>query len=289
MKFAKSPLSLQEQILHIEKHYKIKCKNKSLIEKYLFHCNYYKVRGYWLFFEEIEKEVYFEEVINLYEFDKKLRMLFMNYIEIVETSIKSIFAYHLTNKYGSSHIHLRKCIFHNEKYYYQSIEQLKNNYANSKEIYANHFKTKYDEDLPPLWASVEIMTLGEISKWFSNLNKYDQKEISNYYNFPAPSLRTLLINLTEVRNICAHHSRLWNKRLTKAISIPRRLNISTPHSFKIYHTLITMNELLKSITSKNYLLCDFCKITLEHNIPIKYMGFPKHHNLEGLENAKYEY
>jgi len=289
MKFAKSPLTLQEQINHIQNHYNIKCKDENLIKHYLLHCNYYKLRGYWLFFEEIKRSVYFEEVVNLYEFDKKLRMLFMDYIEIVETSIKSIFAYHLTNKYGTSHIHLRKCIFYNEKYYYQSIVQLKENYKKSKEIFANHFQTKYDEDLPPLWASVEIMTLGEISKWFSNVNMYDQKEISKYYKFPTKSLRTLFINLTEVRNICAHHSRLWNKRLANAISIPKKFQISNPKTFKIYHTLITMDELLKNIPSKNNLLYEFCKITLEHNIPIKYMGFPKNHNIKGLENAKYEY
>ena len=289
MKFIKPPLNLQQQVNHIKVNYNIKCKDENLIKKYLLHCNYYKLRGYWLFFEEIKKEIYFEEVINLYEFDKELRMLFIDYIEIIETSIKSIFAYHLTTKYNNPHIHLNREIFFNEKYYFQSIKQLKDNFNSSKEIFAYHFKTKYDEKLPPLWVSVELMTLGEISKWFNNLNLYDQKEISKYYNFPAPSLRTLLINITEIRNISAHHSRLWNKRLTQAISIPKRLKIQTPKVFKIYHSLITINELLKSIDNKNSFLDKFCQITLQHNIPIKYMGFPKNHNIKGLENAKYEY
>jgi len=71
-----------------------------------------------------------------------------------------------------SHIQTKfKCknIFINEEFYNQSIFHLQNNFNTSKEIFAKHFK-KYDEILSPLWASVELMTLGEISKWYSNLN-----------------------------------------------------------------------------------------------------------------------
>ncbi|MEO1927130.1 MAG: hypothetical protein ABGX26_00380 [Nautiliaceae bacterium] len=62
MKFIKPPLTLQDQINHIKNHYNLKCKNE-------------KLEGIGFFFEEIKKSVYFEEVINLYEFDKSLNIL----------------------------------------------------------------------------------------------------------------------------------------------------------------------------------------------------------------------
>ncbi len=290
MKFTKPPLTLQEQLNHISKHYKIKFKNEELAKNYLLHCNYYKLRGYWLFFEEIEKEAYFEEVIKLYEFDRILKSLLLNYIERIESSIKSTFAYHLSITYKDSHILLNKTIFENQKFYKQSLIQLLNNYYNSNELFASHFQDKYDEIIPPIWVSVELMTLGEISKWYKNLNIKDRKKIAKYYSLKERYLSTFLLHLTEVRNICAHHGRLWNKKISKGFQIPSFINLYAPNQiYKVYHTIIMMDYILAKINIENSLLEEVIKLILKHNIPIKYMGFPKNHNIKGLENAKYEY
>jgi len=290
MKFTKPPLTLKDQINHIKNHYNLKCKNEKLIENYLLHCNYYKLRGYWLFFEEIKKSVYFEEVINLYEFDKSLRNLILSYIERIESSIKSIFAYHLSTEYNDPHILLNKRLFENKSFYKQSLIQLINNYYNSNEIFASHFHNKYDETIPPIWVSVELMTLGEISKWYRNLNIDDRKKIAKYYSLKERYLSTFLLHLTEVRNICAHHSRLWNRKIAKGFQIPSFLNLYAPNQiYKIYHTVIMMDYILGKINIENSLLNEFIKLILKHDIPIKYMGFPKNYNIKGLENARYEY
>jgi len=290
MKFTKPPLTIQEQLNHIQNQYKIKFQNEELAKNYLLHCNYYKLRGYWLFFEEIEKEAYFEEIINLYEFDKSLKNLLLNYIERIESSIKSIFAYYLSTTYKDPHILLNKTIFENQNFYKQSLIQLINNYYNSNELFAYHFQDKYDEIIPPIWVSVELMTLGEISKWYRNLNIDDRKKIAKYYYLKERYLSTFLLHLTEVRNICAHNGRLWNKKISKGFQIPSFIDLYAPKQiYKVYHTIVMMDYILTQINIENSLLEKVIELILKHNIPIKYMGFPTNHNIKGLEDARYEY
>ena len=290
MNYTKPPLDIESQILHIEAHYTIKCKDRDLLKNDLLHTNYYKLRGYWLFYEEIKQEVFYEEIINLYEFDKKLRMLFLEYIEIVESSLKSMFTNHLTVKYDNPHIHLDSSLFENKIFYSYGIIQLANSFKNSKELFIKHFKHTYDEELPPLWVCAEFMTLGEISKWFKNLKLEDKKEIVKRYEgyLPLKSFETFLVNLTEVRNVSAHHSRLWNRSFSKKFSIPKRLDIDQPDRFQIYHTAVMLDFMLDKITDRNHFLKHFIELIIEHGIPLKYMGFPEEHMIEALKGFYYE-
>ena len=288
MKYNKSSLTIQEQISHIKNHYKIECQNQNLLKQSFTHINYYKLRGYWLFFEDIEKKVNFEDIINIYEFDKKLRNLFLEYIEIVESSIKSIFTNHLTTKYNNPHIHLDNSIFKNKNFHAFGIIQLANSFKKSDEVFIKHFKNKYDEELPPLWVCVEFMTFGEISKWYKNLNLEDKKVIAKKYNLRERYLTSLLLHFTDIRNISAHHSRLWNKAISKGFQIPSQIPIYKPKNFKIYHSAIMLDFLLNVITEKNNFFDRFINLIKEYNIPLKYMGFDKEHNIKELEGLEYE-
>ncbi len=288
MKYDKSPLDTNQQISHLENSYNIKCSNLKLAKKSLLHINYYKLRGYWLFYEDINQRATFEEVINLYEFDKKLRVLFLEYIEIVESSIKSIFTNYLTVKYNNSHIHLDNSIFENKDFYNKGITQLKKSFNTSNEIFIKHFKIKYDEELPPLWVCVECMTFGEISKWYKNLNREDKKEIAKFYNTRERYLSSFLIHLTEIRNISAHHSRLCNRVFSQGFQIPHILPIQRPKKFKIYHSIMIFDYLLHTISDNHNFLNDFHYIVKKYNIPLKYMGFNREHQIEELKGCRYE-
>jgi abortive infection bacteriophage resistance protein len=61
--------------------------------------------------------------------------------------------------------------------------------------------------------AAEIMSFGMISNLFQGLKFSDQKYIGRIYNLPAPVLSSWLHFLTYIRNLCAHHSRIWNREL----------------------------------------------------------------------------
>ena len=273
MKYNKLPLSLQEQLEHIKSHYKITPKNETLAIYYLKHHNYYRLRGYWLYFEKKNIKATFEDVINLYNFDSELRLLLVKYLQLIELSIKSNFAYFLTTKYNNPHIILEKKLFKNKIFFNESIEKLKQSFLNSDELFTIHYKNNYEEPLPPLWVCVEFMTFGELSKWMHNLNDKDTKLIAKEYNIKSIHIfRTFLYHLTEIRNKCAHHSRIWNKTFSHKFVIPKQFKkFFNTNIYKISHTLLVLKLLLNTIKENN-LIEEIITLSTKYNIPLKDTG-----------------
>jgi len=276
MKFTKPPLTLEKQLNHIEAQYNIDCKDKEKALFYLKHHNYYKLRGYWLYFEKKGIKATFEDVINLYNFDNELRLLLTKYIQTIELSIKSHFSYILTIKYNNPHIILNKSIFKNETFFKEGIEKLKKSFNDSDELFAIHYKNTYDEPLPPLWVCVEFMTFGELSKWIYNLNDKDTKLIAKEYNIKSAHIfKSFLYHLTEIRNKCAHHSRIWNKSFSHKFVIPKQFKeYFDSNTYKLSHTLLVMKLLLKPIKQDN-ILNEVLNLANSYKIPLEEMGLNK--------------
>ena len=275
MKYNKSPLTLQEQLNHIKEQYNIECKNDEIALFYLKHHNYYRLRGYWLYFEKKNIKATFEDVINLYNFDNELRLLLTKHLQTIELSIKSCFSYILTTKYNNSHIILDKTIFKNETYFNYGIDKLKKSFQDSDELFAIHYRKTYDEPLPPLWVCVEFMTFGELSKWINNLNDKDVKLIAKEYDIKSPKIfKSFLYHLTEIRNKCAHHSRIWNKSFSHKFVIPKQFKGTFDNDvYKLSHTLLVIKLLLKPIKEDN-LIQEVIKLT-NNKIPLEEMGLNK--------------
>ena len=121
------------------------------------------------------------------------------------------------------------------------------------------------------------MTLGEISKWINNLNNKDRKKIAKVYSFKSPYiLSSFLHHITDIRNISAHHSRLWNKTFPSKFEIPKEfLHLLEKDHYKISHTITMMEYMLSSIVLNNVFFEMFVKLVKLHNIPLQYMGFSK--------------
>ena len=276
MKYNKPPLTLQEQLNHIKTYYNIDCKDNEKALFYLKHHNYYRLRGYWLYFEKKGIKATFEDVINLYNFDNELRLLLTKYLQPIELSIKSHFSYILTIKYNNPHIILDKSIFKNETFFKEGIEKLKKSFNDSDELFAIHYRNTYDEPLPPLWVCVEFMTFGELSKWINNLNDKDTKLIAKEYNLKSSHIfKSFLYHLTEIRNKCAHHSRIWNKSFSHKFVIPKQFKESFDSNiYKLSHTLLVVKLLLQPI-KQDGILKEVLNLANNYKIPLEEMGLNK--------------
>ncbi|MBS2038375.1 Abi family protein [bacterium] len=194
--------------------------------------NYYRLRAYWLPFEtpppsgstephHFRAGTYFEDIIDLYRFDRKLRLLFIDAVERVEVALRTQLATVLCNAYGLD-AHQKPENFHNKKTHREGVAKLLYEYGRSKETFAKHHQDKYSDLLtPPLWVSAELLTLGELSRWFDNIGKRaDKTTIADVFGMPATYLGMYLQALTLVRNLSAHHSRLWNRSLSNKLPAP---------------------------------------------------------------------
>lgn len=288
MKYDKPPLSIDQQIdLLLSRGMIIPDRERSA--RYLTHINYYRLRAYWLIYEEpngdgehrFKPDTHFQDALSLYIFDRRFRLLVLEAIERLEVSVRTRFAYVLANKYGS-HAYLDVSLFKSIHSHAQCLESFREEYSRSRETFIEHYKNKYtDPELPPIWAACEIMSFGQLSKWFENIKKReDRNEIASVFNIDEIVLNSFMHHLTHVRNLVAHHSRLWNRRLTFTMVIPRRPReiadwFNQQENRKIYNTLAMLGYMV-SLMSPGSTWAERITQLIENNALVKpeFMGFP---------------
>lgn len=285
--YTKPPLVLEDQLQQLKNRGMLVADNALAIH-YLGHLNYYRLGAYWLPFEkdhgshQFHPGTRFEDVLNLYIFDRELRLLLMDAIERIEVSLRTQFSYHLSLNYGT-HPHLNETLFHDQSRYSQARSKLENEVKRSGEEFIKHLTKKYQEPLPPIWAMVELMSLGQFSQWYDNLkNRQDRKAIADIYDIDEKNLRTFLHHLTTIRNHCAHHTRVWNRDYTVTLKIPNKRPASLVSSFnhqpnserKLYNTLVLLAYLMNLINPGHHWKIRLFDLFKKHSINQHSMGFP---------------
>lgn len=267
MRFAKPALSLDDQLgllegrgLHIG--------DRAEARHALAHGNYYRLRGYWIVLEEMQPDgshrfrdgACLETVLALYAFDEVLRTLVMEAASKAEVSMRTQFAHHVAMTHGA-HAYLDQALFHDPLKHAKCLDRLKEQIEHSHEVFIRHYLKKYsDPVLPPLWAACEVMSLGSLSTWFENLKaRADRKRIADAYDLDEVTLASFLHHLTTLRNICAHHGRLWNRRFTVTTKVPRNRPLPAVRAFhqdgeaerRIFNSLTLLAHLMNVIAPGN--------------------------------------
>ena len=261
MKYAKPPLTITRQIELLRRR-GMSIADTSKAARYLTHINYYRLSAYWLPFEathgsdehNFNPGASFDSALSLYVFDRKFRLLVLEAIERVEVSFRTCVAYQLSLKYGS-HAYLKPEIFYRPGLHERYLESLIGEIDRSHETFIEHYREKYDEPShPPIWAACEVMSFGLLSKWFKNLkHRPDRQAIAKAYNIDERVLASFMHHLTHVRNLGAHHCRMWNRRLVFTMTIPKRPDrvaafFNHNADRKIYNTLAMLAWLLQRIS-----------------------------------------
>ena len=173
----------------------------------------------------------------------------------------------------------------NERRLLSDLAKLEEQIKRSDEVFIRHYINSYDEALPPAWVSCEVMSLGLLSRLYANLSAYKvRRQIAASYQFDEGFLEGFLEHLTYVRNVCAHHSRLWNRHLTKKMPLPRGkpaglkdsiyIDSANKTEHKIYNTIVVIQHLLTIICPSSEWPRRLQSLLNSHPIDIKRMGFP---------------
>jgi len=228
MKYEKLPLSVPDQIA-ILKGRGLTFKNEEKAASYLSNISFYRLRAYTFPFQDntdpshpFTTPVSFEEIIKLYVFDRKFRLLVLDAIEKIEISIRTQITYNWALTHGS-HWHLNENLFIHSHKFHSDNTRLHQEVDRSVETFIAHYKKKYSlPKHPPCWMSLEVSSLGLVSLIFRNLkNGPEKKAVMRYYGLRDVSiLESWMHSFSNIRNVCAHHGRLWNRRLTAHIKLP---------------------------------------------------------------------
>ena len=295
-KFNKIPTTYDEQITLLKLR-GLSIPDEDRMRRYLQQISYYRLSAYFLPYQQVKNKfndgVVLDQIIDNYRFDRELRLLVFDCIERIEIAIRSQMTHILAHNYNNSHWQDNPDVFvspFRNKVTgqmvdpYEELQKIirKNCAANKPEVFIKHYiDTYHTPQNPPSWMCMELLTMGELSRLFVGLKQNrDRQEIANFFGLPHTVFTGWLHTMTYVRNICAHHGRLWNREFAIKPNIllkPKR-NWMQP-AFNInqrtFYFLSILKYLLIAANPNNHLTSKLDALFLKYpNIPIQFLGIP---------------
>ncbi len=213
---------------------------------------YYRLTGYLYPFRESEQYVDDDgrsrtRVLSVYrrgtrldhaesviDFDRRLRMLVMDGVERIEVAVRMQIGYVLGR--SSAFAHEDAACFTDTftaagvdpdsgkptpSSHAKWLQRVDERRAKSDEQFVTHFREKYENRMP-VWALTELLELGQLSVLYRGLRQQDAEEIAVVFGVPTKKIMTSwLASLNYVRNVSAHHARLFNRKLQHAPARPK--------------------------------------------------------------------
>jgi len=243
---------------------------------HLANIGYYRLSAYWYPFRMFELQIdsltgavkyirqdqfypntNFSDAVDLYLFDKKLRSLTFDALECIEVAVRVDIAHVLGKRNSFAHHSIAE--FHN------GVAHKINNQTNmkrfdiwqkkygsllsrSKEDFVKHYREKYGPDLP-IWVAIETWDFGAMSQLYAMMKVPDKTKISEKYGVTWKVFESWLRSLNYLRNLVAHHSRIWNRNIIDQPKLPRSGELPWCVSFIGDERLISRPFLLLAIAA----------------------------------------
>jgi len=225
MRYEKPPLTFEQQAdLLISRGL---VADRDILISRLQAVNYYRLSGYLYPFREsdtvIKPGTTLDVVWHHYIFDRQLRIVVMDALERVEVAVRTQLAYLFAHQCGPfAYTDPGNLPGLGKKAYKRWLDELKEETERSTETFIKHFQERYGDSHStlPLWMLVEIMSFGKTLTFFKGVHRDLRTQLAARYEIPEKVLYSWLTSLNGVRNICAHHGRLWNRVLGYRPKLP---------------------------------------------------------------------
>ena len=296
MRYNKPPLTYSGQVRLLQRR-KLLVPDVTKAENYLSQISYYRFSAYFLPFQKV-KDVFntgtaFDNLLDLYTFDRELRLLAFDAIERIEIAFRTQMIYHLSAKYGA-HWQDNASIFVSPYTHsstgkrvdiFSETQQIISNHCANKhpEVFIKHYKDTYTIPVnPPGWMSVELLTIGELSRLYVGL-KYnaDKQAVADFFGLHHKVFTSWLHTLVYVRNLCAHHARLWNREFAiKPFVLLKPLRpwidvAFNSNNHRSFYLLSILKYMLAAANPRGHFRQKWEALLLKYpDVSIRYMGIP---------------
>lgn len=217
--FDKPPLSNNEIIRLLSERGMI-INDPKRAEHYLDFISYYRLSVYMLPFQDerhsFKKPVSFEKILRLYSFDRRLRLLSMDALERIEIAFRTVIVNCLSEKCGAFWLEKPDCFHDKNKRNTQAsmLEEIRKQIEQQKTAPSleHYYQTYSAPEIPPAWIVFEILPFGCVSRIYENLKRPYRKAVAEKFGIEESILQSWFHALSVLRNSCAHHSRIWNRK-----------------------------------------------------------------------------
>lgn len=239
------PAKTIEEQISILKERGMRFSDEEKATAYLGRISYYRLKGYWWdmqvdpYQHTFQTQSHFEDVIQRYDFDQQLRSLIFNAIDTIEIALRTKMIYHLSLDHEPNW-YQNEGLFQNENWHRRHILKLFDEWDRSDEPFAQDHRQTLSHD-PASWKIMEVASLGSLSKLFKNLKKQlpVKAKISRSMGLNIHSeLSSWMESITYLRNVVAHHSRLWGRLITRR----PRLDLNNPRAEWLQHPITPLEH-----------------------------------------------
>ncbi|HTM67181.1 MAG TPA: Abi family protein [Flavipsychrobacter sp.] len=256
--------------------------------------SYYRLSGYWypLLADKVnhvfKEGATFGTAFKLYCFDRELRRLVVSELEKIEVAVRAKLVYVLSHQYGCFWFRYPQ-YFKNPVHHAKTISKIGDEYSRSDEEFINSFRKKYSDPLPPSWMTMEITSFGTLSMLYKNLKPGKEKRrVANFFGVSDTVLESWLHSIVYLRNVCAHHSRLWNRAMSIRPHFPLTprkvwlLNTDIKNN-RTYFMLCMLRYLLQTVNPNTNFTYKLKALFEKYpNVDLRAMDFPKNWEQEPL-------
>ncbi|MBH0022990.1 Abi family protein [Salinibacterium sp. SWN248] len=317
--YSKPFASIPEQV-DILKSRGIDVGDDAYAEDFLRRCGYYRLSGYTYFYRKnssssrVKDGTSLRKLELLYNLDEQLRLVVLEGIGQIEIALR----FHVGHRLGrrSSFAHRNPsslapsagvwaandtAVFRSDQA--EWVEAYNREERRSQEEFVKHFRRRYGSRLP-VWAATEVMSLGTLRNLFKMMQDNDRKLIAARFEIldrngdgDSATMEKWINHLRHVRNICAHHGRLWNRTLDVVVpppaktTLPELQHLDSIALRKVYGTLTVIRFFLARIQPESCwyaraldVITDFAR---QGDVSLRNLGFPPGWQNERIWEPKY--
>lgn len=254
-KFRKPALTINQQ-LELFKKRNLPTENIAPIKQCLETISYYRLSGYCKIFQNTDHSfkanTNFQQIMELYTFDQELRLLVLKAIEKIEIAFRTAISNYMSVMYTPLW-YKNATLFKSSIFHKKFMAQVDSICKDNKEVFLKHYFAHYLEEYPPSWMITECISFGTSTLIFRDLKSmHAKKEIAKVLGYHPTLIASWMEPICYTRNLCAHHSRLWNRWFVLTPQIPLKnkefVKISARINNTFYAQALVIILLLKHVT-----------------------------------------
>lgn len=262
--------------------------NETRVKSYLKHIGYYRFSAYLYPLLAMPKENHvfkdgstFDNALDMYRFDRHLRLLMFNQIEKIEVAVRSAIVNITCRETNNPFWMTDPTCFYDAAQFAKTELLIDSELTKSREEFIEHFRRTYFEPHPPAWMLAEILPLGVLTKIYENIKSNQiRKMIAQEFSLNVPVFMSWMTIITVARNNCCHHTRVWNRTFALRALTMRHMTrpwiSSSVNQQKVYFSLCVIKYFVDVISPQNDMTAKLDALFSAYpSIDTAAMGFPQ--------------